>query len=406
VSPDAEPVPSDRPVLFLMANTFETGGGERQFVILAEGLKSTRFDLKLGCLRKRGAFADGLDGIAEFPPGGSLFKLQAQRARIHLARHLRSNRVSIAHSFDFYSNLMMIPSARLAGVPIVVGSQRQLGDLISPFRNKVQNAVFRWCDRVVCNSCAAASRLQQAGIGKNKLVVIPNALPAEAFATTDSLLERVSGGVRIVMIARMNDPAKRHDILLQAAAQLAAKHSNLEFVLVGDGPLRPSLEEVAAKLGLRSDGAKSRVRFLGERRDISAVLAGCDVSVLPSMSESLSNSIMESMAAGVPAVACRVGGNEELIRDGENGFLVSAGSAEEIADRIERLVREPELRKAFGAAAKKDAQRFTVDRIRDEYEQFYGALLEEKGIRQAALQIADQPHRSFAAESAAQDDNR
>ena len=145
------------------------------------------------------------------------------------------------------------------------------------------------------------------------------------------------------MIARMNDPAKRHDIFLQAADRLAAKHPKLEFILVGDGPLRPGLEAMAAKLGLGE-----RVIFLGERLDIPAVLAASDISVLPSMSESLSNSIMESMAAGVPVVACRAGGNVELIRDGENGFLVATADAEALAERIDTLVQQPELRKSFG----------------------------------------------------------
>jgi len=102
--------------------------------------------------------------------------------------------------------------------------------------------------------------------------------------------------------------------------------------------------------------------------------------VLTSSSESLSNSIMESMAAGVPVVAGRVGGNDELVRDGENGFLVETGSDEEFAERIEILVNQPEMRKSFGAAAKRDAQKFTVENICSQYERLYMSLLEEKGI--------------------------
>jgi L-malate glycosyltransferase len=380
VSKDSNAAKGNRPVLFLMANTLETGGGERQFVTLAAALKSgslksSSLDVRLGCLRKVGAFSGNLEGIEEFPPGGSLFKMRAQRARITLARYLRANRVTIAHSFDFYSNLMMIPAARLAGVPIVVGSQRQLGDLISPFRNKVQNALFGWCDRVVCNSRAAAARLRKMGVKDDKLALIPNALPGTCFAETPPALPKVAGGLRIVMIARMNDPAKRHDIFLQAAARLTAKHSQLEFVLVGDGDLRPGLEKLATNLGLK------RVIFLGERLDIPAILASADIGVLPSISESLSNSIMESMAAGVPVVACRVGGNDELIRDGENGFLVPPANVEELEERLETLILRPELRRSFGEVAKKDARHFTVELISGEYERFYMSILEEKGIR-------------------------
>ena len=369
-----------QPSLFLMANTLETGGGERQFATLAGALNPRHLQVRLGCLRKHGPFAEGLNGIVEFPPGGSLFKLKSQRTRFALGRYLRANGVVIAHSFDFYSNFMLIPSARLARVPVVIGSQRQLGDLMSRFRNSAQHALFRWCDRVVCNSRAAAARLQQVGISPSKLVVIPNALPGAMFARAVPFLPPIHGGLRIVMTARMNDPAKRHDIFLKAAANLVRKHPRLEFVLVGDGPLRPGLEQMAANLGLGK-----HVVFLGDRRDVSAILAGAEISVLTSISESLSNSIMESMAAGVPVVAFRVGGNEELIRDGENGFLVPAGNEEQLTGRLETLVIQSELRKAFGASAKKSAQSFTVERVCGEYERLYMYLLQEKGIGQAEL---------------------
>jgi L-malate glycosyltransferase len=366
-----------------MANTLETGGGERQFATLARALNPRQLQVRLGCLRNRGPFAEGLDGLVEFPPEGSLLKLRSQRARFALGRYLRAHRVVIAHSFDFYSNLMMIPSARLARVPVVVGSQRQLGDLMSWARNSAQHALFRWCDRVVCNSRAAAARLQHVGINPRKLVVIANAMPDAAFAETAPVLPAMSGGMRVVMIARMNDPAKRHDVFLKAAARLAPKHPQVEFVLVGDGPLRTGLEQMTANLGLGN-----RVVFLGDRRDVPAILAGADISILTSMSESLSNSIMESMAAGVPVVACRVGGNEELIREGENGFLVAAGNDEDLAERVERLVNRAELRRSFGAAAKKDAQNFTVGKICGQYEQLYASLLEEKGIVQEDLALS------------------
>lgn len=137
---------------------------------------------------------------------------------------------------------------------------------------------------------------------------------------------------------------------------------------------------MAANLGLQG-----RVIFLGDRSDVPAVLASSDISVLSSDSESLSNTIMESMASGLPVIACQVGGNEELIRDGENGFLVPAGNDEKIAERIEMLVSRREQRKSLGATAKRDAQIFTVERVCGEYASLYMSLLEEKGIERQAL---------------------
>ena len=287
----------DRPEVFLMANTLETGGGERQFVVLAEALGSSTLSVQLGCLHRKGAFADGLNGIREFRPGGSLFGLQSQRARLALSRHLKNQRIAVAHSFDFYSNLMLIPAARLAGVPVVMGSHRQLGDLMSWPRFWAQQTVFQFCDRVVCNSRAGADYLRRrVGLPQRKLAVIPNGLPEAAFAETCPALPRPSGMVRVGMIARMNDRAKNHAAFLRIASKVARKHQDVEFVLAGDGPLRPELEQLAIALDLGG-----RVLFLGERSDVPAVLASLAVSVLTSVSESLSNVIMELKATKAPA---------------------------------------------------------------------------------------------------------
>jgi len=111
------------------------------------------------------------------------------------------------------------------------------------------------------------------------------------------------GVVRVGLIARMNSPVKNHSVFLRAAARLAPRFPSLEILLVGDGPLRPVLERMTKTLGL-----VDRVRFLGERQDIPAVLAAMDISVLPSLSESLSKTVLESRAAGKPVVAAHVGG--------------------------------------------------------------------------------------------------
>lgn len=360
--------------VFLMIHNLEAGGSERQFSLLARGLDSGSFQVSLGCFRRKGAFREGLGEMAEFPLGGSLFGLRAQRSRLALARHLRARRIAVAHSFDFYSNLMLIPMARVAAVPVVIGSQRQLGDLLRPAQFWAQAQVFRWCDRVICNSRAAARPLLDWGLPERKVVVIPNALPEQAFAETPPAMQRIAGLVRVGLIARMNTPAKGHAVFLRAAARLAVKCPNLEFLLVGDGPLRPELERMADNLGLGP-----RVRFLGERHDIQAVLASIDISVLPSSSESLSNTILESMAAGVPVIASDVGGNPELVHDGETGLLCPPGDEGSFAQAMEHLVTRPELRAEYRLRAREAVRNdFDLGRIRDRYLQLYEELLVEK----------------------------
>ena len=125
---------------------------------------------------------------------------------------------------------MLIPTARWAGVPVVIGSQRQLGDLLTPLQFGIQSAVFKMCDRVVCNSRAAANRLVNQGLPENKIALIPNGIPDELFAPAVPAIPREPGMLRIGMIARMNDPCKNHPVFLRAAALLARKTVNFEIV--------------------------------------------------------------------------------------------------------------------------------------------------------------------------------
>lgn len=181
------------PGVFLMTNDFQTGGSERQIVTLARSLKSNAIRMELGCIHRQGGLLGGFQEVPEFPLGGSFVSRRALHSYVDLARHLRARRITIAHSFDFYSNFMLIPTARLAGVPAVVGSQRQIGDLLTPVQFGAQAAAFRLCDRVVCNSRAAAGHLADAGLPKDKLVVIPNAIPDELFASARPAIPRQRG---------------------------------------------------------------------------------------------------------------------------------------------------------------------------------------------------------------------
>jgi len=356
-----------------MVNTLETGGSERQFLMLAQNLSRSRFQLHLGCIGHYGALAGQADDVQEFPMGGRLYGWQSLRARLNLRRHLQDKAVEVAHAFDFYANLTLIPAAWLARVPAIVGSQRQLGDLLTPAQFHAQAAAFRCCDAVVCNSQAAADRLAEAGLRREKLVVIGNALSGEAFQPAVPAIPRQPGILRVGMVARMNHAYKNHAGFLRIAAAIHAQMEQAEFVFAGDGPLRGELEQQAAALGLGK-----HVFFLGDRRDIPSVLASLDVAVLTSDSESLSNVILEAMASGLPVVAYNVGGNAELV-NAERGILVAPRNERQFAAAILRLLRDSSLRDCFGANARRFAEaNFGLDRVCQRYEQLYADLLDQK----------------------------
>jgi glycosyltransferase involved in cell wall biosynthesis len=261
----------------------------------------------------------------------------------------------------------------MAGVPIVIGSHRQLGDLLTPLQFDAQNALFQLCDRIVCNSQAAAERLATWGLSPNKLVVIPNAVSPEIFSvglTRKQLL--CANIVRVGMIARMSSSGKDHALLLRAAARVRTKVPNIQFIFVGDGPQRLQLESMTQKMGLTS-----QVKFLGECRDLGELLATLDISVLASSSESSPNAITESMAAGLPIVATRVGGIPELISHGETGLLVPVDDDVRLADAIQYLVKNPKVCMRFGRDAREFAiQHFRLDHVSNLYERLYAELLD------------------------------
>ena len=373
VSPPEQGPEESLPGVFLMVNSLETGGSERQFAALAQSLDPQHFRRSLGCIQKKGSFLALLGEMPEFRLGGSLYGWKSLRTRFRLARHLRRNDIAVAHAFDFYTNLTLIPAARLAGTPVVIGSQRQLGDLLTPAQSRFQTAVLRWADCVVCNSRAAAQGLIDRGLPERRIAVIGNGLPPSAFATAVPALERSPGLLRVGMIARMNARSKNHSAFLRIAASLRDKFPQVQFVLVGDGPLRGELESEAAALGVSRS-----VLFLGDRRDIPAIMASLDVSVLPSASESLSNAILEAMAARLPVVAYNVGGNPELISD-NRGALVAAGNEQAMAAIVERLLLDASMREQLGGQAQEFTQaNFSLKEVRRRYEGLYTDLLARK----------------------------
>jgi glycosyltransferase involved in cell wall biosynthesis len=181
------------------------------------------------------------------------------------------------------------------------------------------------------------------------------------------------------MVARMNHRYKNHSGFLRIAAQIHQRIPSAEFLLVGDGPLRQELEREAASLGLGASAI-----FLGDRQDMPAVLASLDVAILTSDSESLSNVILEAMAAGLPVVAYSVGGNSELLGH-QRGALIPAGNETSFADAVEKLLADSALRAQLGRNALQFAQEnFSLDRVRQRYVELYVSLLQKKRRRNSA----------------------
>ena len=162
--------------------------------------------------------------------------------------------------------------------------------------------------------------------------------------------------------------------LLEAAALVRQAIPSATLVVVGDGPLRPALEARAQELGLNGS-----VRFLGAVPQAARLIPHFDVFVLSSVWEGMSNSLLEAMAAGRPVVATRVGGNPEVVVDGETGLLVPPRDARALADATVRLLRDRELARRFGDAGRRRVEsQFTLERMVHRMEDLYDDLLARK----------------------------
>jgi len=170
-------------------------------------------------------------------------------------------------------------------------------------------------------------------------------------------------------------PQKSHETLLAAASKVLSRAPHTSFLLVGEGPRLDELREEAGRLGIAS-----KVIFAGKRDDVPRLLRSSDVSALVSTREGFSIFILESLAAGLPVVATDVGGNSEAIEEGHSGFLLPPGDVEGIAQRLTRLMTDERLRERMSEAARRRAERFSLETTARETESLYDRLLMARGI--------------------------
>jgi len=201
---------------------------------------------------------------------------------------------------------------------------------------------------------------------EQKLTVVHNGMEPSLYLNADGSKVRFELGLKedeilITMVARFV-PQKDHDTLLQALSLLPGRE--FKAALVGGGERETFFRKNAGELGLRDN-----VIFLGERRDVPQILAASDIFVLSSNWEGLPRSTIEAMMAGLPVVATRVGGVPELVEDGGTGFLVPPRDPNALAEALQRLIADPELRRRMGQAGREKAlKEFTLDRMLRETE--------------------------------------
>lgn len=375
---------SERIRLLAFITAFDVGGTERQLLALANGLDRSRFDLRVACFKRSGAFLPELEALG-IPvvsyPIRSLHGLRTMKEQLRFARDLRSERTQIVHAFNFYPNVFAIPAARLACVPVIIATLRDMGDLWTPMQRRAQRWVCRMAHRVVANADAVREQALKDGYEPEKVCVIHNGLDLAKFASApDHLHQREALGLPphvpvVAVFSRLNNEVKGISCFLEAAARSALVHPDARFLVVGDGPLRADLEALAERLGLGN-----RVRFTGFRSDVGETMAAVSISVIPSQSEGLSNVLLESMAASLPVIATSVGGTPEVVENEQSGLLVPPRDPVALGRAIGSLLDDPARAAALGRAGRRRVeQRFQLGRMVGETESLYDDMLLRAG---------------------------
>jgi glycosyltransferase involved in cell wall biosynthesis len=372
------------------------GGPALHVAYLTAGLEKRGYDTTLAA----GSLARGEDSMAFVAEGlgvevvridelgREISPLRDLLATFKLARLIRRERPQILHTHTAKAGTVGRVAALLAGSrrpPIVVHTFH--GHVLRGYFGPVRSLLFRLLERwLASNTTALVAVSPQV---RDDLVALGVA-PRERFAVIRlgiELDERVAAqqdgrlesrrylGIPVDRFAvgwvgRMT-AVKRTDDVLVAFKALRAGGVDACLCMVGDGPDREQLERRAHELGIVRD-----TLFLGYQEDVAPLYAAFDALVLPSGNEGTPVSAIEALAAGRPVVATRVGGVPDVVRDGEDGFLVEAGATDELADRLARLARDPALRDQMGKQGRERVlPRYAVDRLVDDVDRLYQSLL-------------------------------
>ncbi|MDP9170701.1 MAG: glycosyltransferase [Acidobacteriota bacterium] len=362
------------PVL-LMVRELGPGGTERQMTEIAKHLDRSQFSPYVGCFHSDGMRGDELEAagipVVRFPVK-SLVSPGVLSGVREMGQFLRRNRIRIVHAFDVPMNIFGVPVARFVGTPVVISSQRAYRELVSP----VHRRLLRLCDclsTATVVNCHAIERhlVEDYGVPSLKIQVCYNGLDPSTFYRRE---RRRSDGVVIGGVYALR-PEKNIETLLEAFALMRARKPAPQLLIVGSGVMETSLKERASNLGIGRN-----VRFEPASADVAARMNEIDIFVLPSVSEALSNSLMEAMACGCAVTASRVGGNPELVREGETGLLFEARDATGLARNLELLVDQEDLRHRLASAGAEFIRgNFSVEASARRMGEIYTSLLAKTG---------------------------
>jgi glycosyltransferase involved in cell wall biosynthesis len=332
----------------LLAGTLGTGGAEKQLVYVARGLLAEGVTVRVYCLTRGEAHEASLAAIGLAPEWVGRWPNPLLRVAA-FSRRLRRFRPHILHSAHFYTNLYVGLAGYLTGA-MSVGTVRSDGLRELGFHPIWGRSLLSLPDGLIVNSTAALRNVVGLRKRADQVCLLPNVLDLAEFdrRAGEPAADRAEPSVPSAIIVGRLIKAKRIDRFLRVLALACQSEPTLRGVVVGDGPERENLESLANELGL----SPGRVRFLGERSDVPALLSVATLLMLTSDQEGFPNVLLEAMAARLPVVTTPAGDAARVVRDGVTGDVVPFEDLAGLADRLLELVRSPSRRTQFGQAGR------------------------------------------------------
>ena len=291
----------------------------------------------------------------------------------------------IVHTHSSKAGILGRAAARIAGVPVVIHTVHGYGfhprqrPGVRRFYVALERLAARWTDHVIAVSRADLDEGVALGLfARERVSLIRSGIEIARYRGAGSDRDaavRALGfdpGLPLVGMIACLKPQKNPVDFVRAAALVAARVPGAQFLIAGDGVMRPAVEAE-----IRRSGLEGRLRLLGWRRDVEAILPCLDVLVLTSLWEGLPRVFPQAMAAGRPIVAYRVNSAPEAVKDGDTGYLVAPGDFAGAAARIATLLADPALARRMGAAGRERVGEFDADLMVRQQEALYERLLRE-----------------------------
>ncbi|HSQ27163.1 MAG TPA: glycosyltransferase family 4 protein [Anaerolineales bacterium] len=301
-------------------------------------------------------------------------------ALLKLIRYLRKSRCKVLHTHSSKAGILGRLAGRIAGTPVIIHTVHgwSFHEYMSPWLRKTYIFLERWmadsCQALIAVSQKDIQKGLQASIGRpQQYHLIRSAIPMEQFdpAHYDRQIIRQSLGIPddAVVVGNIGrfSPQKNPLDWVRVASLIAAREEKAFFLLVGDGPMRAEVEEHLDQTGIRK-----RTILTGLRRDIPQLLAAMDIFLITSLWEGLPRVIPQAMAMGLPVLANSADGVQEIIQNGENGYLFQAGEIEQMAEVCVQLMHDPDQRMDLGQRGRESVlQAFDLQRMIEQITALY-----------------------------------